>query len=102
MFTVPCELRLRERTGHDAAKFGDIAHVDDAPLGIKWQRPTRGAIRLFLWGHCAEQVLIIERGDHKRVVGKSSIADDPLNLRLVGKMRDADLAAADLLHVRER
>src|SRR5258708_34073604 len=54
MFTVPRKIRLRECTGHDAADFSDVAHMDDALLGIKRQRPTRGTVRLFLRSHCAE------------------------------------------------
>jgi hypothetical protein len=51
MFAAPREFRLRERAGHEATEFSDVAHMDDAPLRIKRQRPTHGAIRLFLRSH---------------------------------------------------
>src|SRR5450432_2236878 len=65
MFAVSREFRQGERTSHDAAEFVDVAHVDDAPLGIKRQRPARTAICLLLRGHHAQQVLVVERSDHK-------------------------------------
>jgi hypothetical protein len=48
MFAVPREFRLRECTDHDGAEFGDVAHVNDAPLGIERQRPTHVPIRRVL------------------------------------------------------
>src|SRR5882724_5351900 len=102
MFTLPRELRLRECTDYDRAEFGDVAHVNDAPVRIEWQRPTGGPIRLLLRRHYAEQILIEEGRDHECVVSESSLAHDAVAQCFVREMRDTELAAADLLHVRQR
>jgi hypothetical protein len=102
MFTVPCKLWLRECTDHDAANFSDVAHVGDASLRIKRQRPTHGTIGVFLRSHSAEQVLVVERRDHERVVGESGFPYHAFDFSLVREMRDIDRAAADRLHVRKR
>src|SRR6202022_2423570 len=72
MFAIPSEFRLRECTDHDVAEFGDVAHVNDALLGIERQCPTHGPIGLLLRSHYADQILIEERGNHERVVRESS------------------------------
>ena len=102
VFPVARELRLRERTGYDTAEFRDVAHVDDAPLGIEWQRPTQRTIRLFLRSHGALQVLIIERRDHKGVARESRLTHDAINLCFVREMRDINRATTDRLHIRQR
>ena len=81
---------------------GDVAHVNDALLGIERQRPTHGPIRLLLRSHYAEQILIEERGDHECVVRESSLPHNAVALCFVREMRDMELAATDRLHVRQR
>src|SRR6516165_6841230 len=79
---MPRKLRLRKGTCHDAADFCDVTHVDDALLGIERQHPARGSVGMFLRGHRAEQVLVVERRDHERVVGKSCFPHGSLQCAL--------------------
>src|SRR5580692_2930839 len=102
MFAMPREFRLRERAGYDATELGDVAHVNDAPLGIDRQRPTHGTVRLFLRSHCAQEVLVIKRRYHEGVIGKSGVAYGALDFRLVGEMRDLNLAVTYGLHIGQR
>src|SRR5882757_4365968 len=102
MLAVPRKLRLGERAGHDAAKFSDVAHMDGAPVWVNGQRPAQGTVRLLLRSHYAHQILVVERRDHERVVGKSGVSHGALDFRLVGEMRNIDCAATDLLHIWKR
>src|SRR5258708_39522640 len=102
MFAVAREFRLRECTDHDGTEFADVAHVNDALFRIERHRPTQGPIRLLQRCHYAEQTLKEERCNHDCVVRESSLAHDPVDLCLVGDMRDTYLAATARLDIRRR
>src|ERR1700722_20587251 len=57
---------------------------------------------LFLRSHPADQVLVIERRDHERVIRKSGLAHDGFDFRLGRKVVDIDRAAGDRLHIGKR
>src|SRR5438445_10007910 len=93
---------VRECSSHDGAQFRDIAHVNAPHSWIKRESPARGSVSLFLRSKNADKVLIVERRDDERVIRKPGFFDYPINLGLVGKVRNVELASADRFHIRQR
>jgi hypothetical protein len=91
-----------ECSGHDAAKFGDVPHVDATHIWINRERPAQGPVCLLLRKKSADKVLIVERRDDEGVVRKPRFPDYPINLGLAGKVGDVELAAADRFYIRQR
>src|ERR1700687_1292858 len=99
---MPGLIGVRECSGHDVAKFCNVAHVD-APHGwIKRESPSHGSVRLFLRSKNADKVLIVERRDDKRMIRKPGFFHYPINLGLAGEMGNVELTAADCFHIRQR
>src|SRR5437016_8017 len=90
---------VRECSSHDGAQFRDIAHVNAPHSWIKRESPAQGSVSLFLRSKNADKVLIVERRDDERVIRKPGFFDYPINLGLVGKVRNVELASADRFHI---
>src|SRR5882724_12279285 len=69
-------IRVKEGSGHDVAKFGDVAHVNATHVRIQRDSPAERAVWYFLRPKSACKVLEIERRDDKRVRRKSRRLDD--------------------------
>src|SRR5438128_8563756 len=93
---------VRECSGHDVPKFRDIAHVN-APHGwIKRENPAHESVCQLLRSKNADKVLIVERRDDERMIGKPGFFHYPINLGLAGKVGNVELAPADSLYIRQR
>src|SRR5260221_13877120 len=92
---------VRECSGHDATQFCDIAHVNAPHRWIKRECPAQGSVSLFLRSKNADKVLIVERRDDERMIRKAGFFHYPINLGLVGKVRNVEFAAADRVYIRQ-
>src|SRR6266481_4586471 len=92
----------RECSGHDAAKFCNVAHVDAPHSWIKRESPAHESVSLFLRSLNADKVLIVEGRGNKSMIRKPSFFDYPINLGLAGKMGNVKVASADRFHIRQR
>src|SRR5215470_11548887 len=92
----------RECSGHDAAKFCNVAYVDTPHSWIKRESPAHGSVSLFLRSENADKVLIVERRDDECMIRKPGFFHYPINLGLGGKMRNVKLASANCFHIRQR
>ena len=93
---------VRECSGHDVAKFRNVAHVNAMHSWIKRESPAHGFVSQFLRSKNADKVLIVERRDDERMIRKPGLFHYPINLGLAGKMRNVKLASADRFHIRQR
>src|SRR5689334_7717370 len=93
---------VRECTGHDVAKFCNVAGVNAAHSWIKRESPADGSVGLLLRSKNTNEVLIVERRDDKRMIRKPGFFHYPISLGLAGKMRNVKLASADRFHIRQR
>jgi hypothetical protein len=48
ILAMACLIGVRERSGDDGAKFGDVAHVYAPHSWIKGEGPAHGSVRLLL------------------------------------------------------
>src|SRR5216684_5831411 len=93
---------VRECPGHDVTEFRNIAHVDAPHSWIKRESPAHGFVTLFLRSENADKVLIVERRDDERMLRKRGLFHYLIDLRLAGKVRNMELAAADRVYIRQR
>jgi len=88
MLAVPREFRLHERARATMRPSSVMSPIwMEAPLRIKRSAQPTAPSGCFLRSHLANQVLVIERGDHERVVRKSGFAHDAFDFRLGREMR---------------
>src|SRR5690349_20876828 len=90
----------RECSGHDVAKFRNVAHVDASHSWTKRESPAHGSVSLFLRSWNTDKVLIVERRDNESMIRKPGFFQYPINLGLVGKMGNVKVASADRFHIR--
>src|SRR5258707_6958599 len=95
-------IRVHEGSSDDGAEFTNVTHVNATHTRIERERPAHGSICLLLRSHGACEVLVEERRDDERMVCKTRFRDYRINLGLVGKVRNVELAAADRFDVRQR
>src|SRR6202795_3767683 len=93
---------VRECSGHDVAKFRDIAQMNAPHIWIKRESPAHRSVSLFLRSKNADKVLIVERRDDERMIRKPGFFHYPINLGLTSKVGNVKLAFADRLDVRQR
>src|SRR6266571_5373239 len=102
ILAITCLIRVNECSGHDIAKFGDVAQVNATHIWIKRKSPTQRAVCLFLRRKSAHKVLVVERRDDERMMREPGFLHDPINLGLAGKVGNIEPAAADRFYVRQR
>src|SRR3981081_86062 len=95
-------IRVREGSSDDVAGFANVAHVNATHTRIERERPAHGSVCLRVRSHGACEVLIEERRDGERMIRKPRVLDYPIDLGLVGKVRNVEPAAADRFDVRQR
>src|SRR5216684_6848377 len=99
---MPGLIGVRECSANDVTKLRDIAHVNAPHSWIKRENPAHGSVSLFLRSKNADKILIVERSDDERMLRKPGFFHCPINLGLVGKVGNAELASADRFHIRQR
>src|SRR6266481_5748485 len=95
-------IRVREGSSDDGAEFANVTHVNATHARIERERPAHGSVCLPLRSHGACEVLVEERRDDERMIRKPRVLDYPIDLSLVGKVRNVESAAADRFDVRQR
>jgi len=60
--------------------------MDATHICIKRESPAQGSVRLLLRSNSAQNVLVVEGRDDKRMIWKSCFFDDPIDLGLSGKV----------------
>src|SRR5258707_14543791 len=95
ILAIPGPIRLGEGSGHDVAKFANVAHVNVTHSWIKRKSPAQGSVLLLLRSHCAREVLVEKRCDDKRMMRKTCFLHDPIDPGLAGKVGKVEFAAAD-------
>src|SRR5580700_5836507 len=93
---------VRECSGHDFAKFRNIAHVNAPHSWIKRESPADGSLCQLSRSKNAHKILVVHRRDDKRMIRKPRVLDHPIYLRLAGKVGNVELASADRFHIRQR
>src|ERR1700732_1899932 len=99
---MACLIGVSVCSGDDVAKFRNVPHVNTPHCWIKRESPARGSVSVFLRSKNADKVLIVERRDDERMIRKPGFFHYPINLGLVGKVGNVELAAADSLYIRQR
>src|SRR6266550_7538166 len=94
-------IRVREGSSDDGAEFANVTHVNATHTRIERERPAHGSVCLLLRSHGSYEVLVEERRDGERMIRKPRVLDYPIDLGLVGKVRNVELAAADRFDVRQ-
>ena len=95
ILAIACLIRVCECSGHDAAKFANVAHVNATRIWIHRQSPADGSVCLLLRSKNARKVLVEKRRDDERVMRKPGFRHNPINFGLAGKVGNVELAAAD-------
>src|SRR5258708_16846315 len=95
-------IRMREGSSDDGAEFANVTHVNATHTRIERERPTQGSVRLLLRSHGTCEVLVEERRDDECMIRKPRLLDYRIDLRLVGKVRNVEPAAADHFYIRQR
>jgi hypothetical protein len=76
--------------------------MDATHIWIKRESPAQGSVCLLLRSNSAQNVLVVEGRDDKRMIWKSCIFGDPIDRGLPGKVGNVELAAADRFYIRQR
>src|SRR4030088_1852936 len=91
-------IRVREGSSDDGAEFANVTHVNATHTRIKRERPAHGSVCLPLRSHGSYEVLVEERRDDERMIRKPSVLHYPIDLGLVGKVRNVQFATADCFY----
>src|SRR5258705_8642577 len=102
ILAIACLIGVCECSGHDVAKFGDVAHVNATHSWIKRKSPAHGSVCLLLRTKNAYEILVVEGRDDKRMVRKPGFLHDPIDLGLAGKVGNVEGAAADRFYIGQR
>jgi len=79
-----------------------MSPVDATHIWIERESPAQGTVCLLLRSHHAHKVLVVERCDDERIIGKTGFLDYPINLGLALKWGTWNFAAADRFYIRQR
>src|SRR6267154_2652153 len=82
ILAIACLIRVFECTGHDVAKFANVAHVNTTHIWIKRKSPAHGSVCLLLRSQSAHKVLVVEGCDDERMIHKPGFLDYQINLGL--------------------
>src|SRR2546427_12040739 len=88
-------IRVREGSSDDGAEFANVTHVNATHTRIERERPAHGSVCLLLRSHSAREVLVVKRRNDEGMIREPGFLDYAINLRLAGKVRNVELAAAD-------
>jgi hypothetical protein len=96
VLAIACLIWMCECSGHDVAKCANVAHVNATHIRIKRKSPAHGSVCLLLRGQSAHKVV------DERMIHKPGFLDYQINLDLVAKVGNVELAAADRFNIRQR
>ena len=97
---MACLIGVSERSGHDATKFRNVAHVDASDSWVQRERPARRSVRLLLRTKNADKVLLVEGRDDERMICKPGFSHYPVDFGFPSEVGNVQLAFADCFGVR--